>query len=208
MSRGRLIVIEGLDRSGKSTQAALLLHALTAHPSIPAAKLIKFPDRTTPIGKMIDSYLQNTSDLDDHAIHLLFSANRWELRSQLVDLISAGTWVILDRYVYSGIGFSMIKGISETWCRAPDIGLPEPDLVVFLDVSEQIAKERGGFGEERYEKAELQKQVRVAFMKLFNGLQQVTIVDAGMSIKKVEQAIWEIVKTKMEESVGKLGTIQ
>lgn len=35
-------------------------------------------DRTTQTGKMIDSYLQQKSDLDDHAIHLLFSANRWE----------------------------------------------------------------------------------------------------------------------------------
>lgn len=36
-------------------------------------------DRTTPIGKMIDSYLQSKADMDDRAIHLLFSANRWEL---------------------------------------------------------------------------------------------------------------------------------
>lgn len=36
-------------------------------------------DRTTAIGKMIDSYLKSHSDLDDRAIHLLFSANRWEL---------------------------------------------------------------------------------------------------------------------------------
>jgi len=35
-------------------------------------------DRTTAIGKMIDSYLQSKSELDDRAIHLLFSANRWE----------------------------------------------------------------------------------------------------------------------------------
>jgi len=38
-----------------------------------------FLDRTTAIGQMIDSYLRSTSELDDRAIHLLFSANRWEL---------------------------------------------------------------------------------------------------------------------------------
>ena len=38
-----------------------------------------YVDRTTAIGKMIDSYLRSQSDLDDRAIHLLFSANRWEL---------------------------------------------------------------------------------------------------------------------------------
>ena len=40
-------------------------------------------DRTTAIGKMIDAYLRSESELDDHAIHLLFSANRWELASVL-----------------------------------------------------------------------------------------------------------------------------
>jgi dTMP kinase len=35
-------------------------------------------DRTTPIGQMIDSYLKSQVDMDDHVIHLLFSANRWE----------------------------------------------------------------------------------------------------------------------------------
>lgn len=37
-------------------------------------------DRQTPIGKQIDAYLTNSKDLDDHVIHLLFSANRWEQR--------------------------------------------------------------------------------------------------------------------------------
>jgi dTMP kinase len=37
-------------------------------------------DRTTTIGKMIDAYLRSAEDLDDHVIHLLFSANRWEAR--------------------------------------------------------------------------------------------------------------------------------
>ena len=40
---------------------------------------IAYPDRTTTIGKMIDNYLQSKAELDDRAIHLLFSANRWEI---------------------------------------------------------------------------------------------------------------------------------
>lgn len=93
--RAPFIVIEGLDRSGKSTQTGLLLARFEAA-GLPA-KLIKFPgkhsdspkrsstlmvlmpDRTTSIGQMINSYLQSESELDDRAIHLLFSANRWEL---------------------------------------------------------------------------------------------------------------------------------
>lgn len=78
-TRGAFIVIEGLDRSGKSTQAAILQSRLQRGEQSARAVLIKFPDRTTAIGKMIDAYLRSQSELDDHAIHLLFSANRWEL---------------------------------------------------------------------------------------------------------------------------------
>jgi dTMP kinase len=90
--RGLFIVLEGLDRSGKSTQVDRLLDRLNRDGR--RAVLQKFPgalaashhvgssltpDRTTAIGKMIDAYLQSKSELDDRAIHLLFSANRWEL---------------------------------------------------------------------------------------------------------------------------------
>ena len=42
--------------------------------------IFKIIDRSTTIGKTIDSYLQGKSNIDDHAIHLLFSANRWEMK--------------------------------------------------------------------------------------------------------------------------------
>lgn len=40
--------------------------------------MLMFVDRTTPIGQMIDAYLKSDVEMDDHVIHLLFSANRWE----------------------------------------------------------------------------------------------------------------------------------
>lgn len=85
--RGRFIVFEGLDRSGKSTQVDNLAKKINENGG--KAVVRKFPgechfrpmlslDRTTAIGKMIDAYLQNAEELDDNAVHLLFSANRWE----------------------------------------------------------------------------------------------------------------------------------
>jgi len=203
IKRGAFIVIEGLDRSGKSTQSSAILARLHEH-GIPA-KLIKFPDRTTPIGKMIDAYLRSQSDLDDRAIHLLFSANRWELalgplpshprpkieltnddaftfakRSTSIqqtltasttslidtDTTPKPTILLADRYAFSGIAFSHAKGLPYTWCRAPDISLPAPDLTLFLDISPEHARQRGGYGQERYEKEEMQKRVREVFLKM------------------------------------------
>jgi dTMP kinase len=71
-------VLEGTDRSGKSTQVARLVKTLNESGVV--AEAWRFPDRTTGVGAMIDSYLKATTELDDAAVHLLFSANRWEKR--------------------------------------------------------------------------------------------------------------------------------
>ncbi|KAL5537080.1 CDC8 [Sanghuangporus sanghuang] len=203
--RGVLIVIEGLDRSGKSTQAGALAARL-AQSNVPA-KLIKFPDRTTPIGKMIDAYLRSQSDLDDRAIHLLFSANRWELATSIERILSEGTTIICDRYAFSGVVYSVSKGLPFSWCKSPDIGLPAPDLALFLDVSPEKARERGGYGEERYEKEEMQKRVRELFRKFVvreedAGKDDVTWVqiDAGRSLEDVKESIWREVQRVLEDA--------
>ena len=69
-------------------------------------------------------------------VHLLFSANRWEKVRELRASLDAGTHVFVDRYAFSGVAFSAAKpGLSLEWCKGPDKGLPQPDLVCFLDVS-------------------------------------------------------------------------
>ncbi|XP_021721386.1 thymidylate kinase-like [Chenopodium quinoa] len=77
-SRGALVVLERLDRSGKSSQCIQLLSHLQSIGC--SAEIWRFSDRNTAVGQMISAYLSNQSNLDDHTIHLLFSANRWEKR--------------------------------------------------------------------------------------------------------------------------------
>ena len=156
-SRGALIVLEGLDRSGKSSQSERLRAALAArgHPVL----LWRFPDRASATGQVINAYLASGSELADAAIHLLFSANRWEKASALEAALAAGTSVICDRYAYSGAAFTAAKhvpGLDLAWCKAPDRGLPAADALVFLSVSADVAAARGGYGAERYERADFQ----------------------------------------------------
>lgn len=101
-ARGALIVIEGLDRAGKSTQVSRIAQQINA-------KTIKFPERTTPIGKMINAYLGKMSEMDDRSIHLLFSANRWEKVDDILSSLNNGQHVICDRYAFSGIAYSCAK---------------------------------------------------------------------------------------------------
>lgn len=185
-----LIIVEGCDRSGKSTQCDNLVKNLQESGN--DTELVKFPDRTTQTGKMIDSYLQQKSELDDHAIHLLFSANRWEAMKTLSEKLNSGKTLIVDRYAFSGVAFSSAKGLDLEWCRNPDIGLLSPDLVLFLDLSIDEAEKRGGFGEERYEKRELQVKVRDEFMKLKDDNWK--FIDASQSKEKVQQDIWDTVQ--------------
>ncbi|KAK3947635.1 thymidylate kinase [Pseudoneurospora amorphoporcata] len=180
IARGALIVVEGLDRSGKTTQVKLLEERfLQAGKKV---KTMRFPDRTTPIGQMIDSYLKSQAQMDDHVIHLLFSANRWEAVKTITSELAQDTTLILDRYYHSGIVYSAAKqnpSLSLSWARAPEIGLPRPDLVLFLDLDEEQARLRGGWGGELYEKAEMQRRVRELFWGLSMGRVGTVTVPVG-----------------------------
>ena len=144
--RGAFIVFEGVDRCGKTTQVGLLVKHLMSLGL--AAVAMRFPDRTTLVGDLINRYLQSNSELDDRAVHLLFSANRWESAPQLEKyLLQEQMTVVCDRYAYSGVAFSSAKPSLANdlgWCQACDIGLPAPDAVIFLDLTQDEAEKRGG----------------------------------------------------------------
>lgn len=163
-------------------------------------------DRTTSTGQIINNYLTTTTPLPDQAIHLLFTANRWEAAPHIHALVSSGTTIVCDRYYYSGMVYSAAKqnpSLPLSWARAPEVGLPRPDVVVFLNVSEEEAAKRGGWGEERYEKGEMQRRVREGFegLKGSGGEEgeDLRVVDAGGNVDVVEGRIWEVVKGRVEE---------
>ena len=150
-TRGAFIVLEGVDRCGKTTQCSLLMKHLISLGV--AAAAMRFPDRTTAVGKLINQYLVGDTELDDRAVHLLFSSNRWEGAQNLErHLFHNQETVICDRYAYSGVAFTSAKPredkggpLSLRWCQQPDMGLPAPDAVIFLDLSQDEAEQRGGY---------------------------------------------------------------
>jgi len=125
------------------------------------ATALSFPDRSTPIGALISSYLKGESELDDAAVHLLFAANRWEKAQLIRTKLDSGETVIADRYAYSGAAFTAAKGKqSLDWCKSPDRGLPRPDAIIYLDIKPEVAKRRGDYGAERYEDEVFQEKVQ------------------------------------------------
>jgi len=229
--RGFLVVIEGLDRAGKSTQCSCL--ATNLEKVGRKVKSMRFPgawqslcyfffailstisDRSTPIGKSIDAYLKGQSHVEDHAIHLLFSANRWEAAAQIKQDIDDGFTVIIDRYSYSGAVYSAAKKNPELgldWAWQPEVGLPRPDLMLFLDISPEVAAERGGYGDEKYETSEMQQNVRSLFRELlgFPGMaDHCVMIDAGRPLKEVERSLLNATRALWENpsSHGPLDTL-
>ena len=133
--------------------------------------------------------------------------------SKIKSLLESGTTIICDRYAFSGIAFSaskaLLRGTSPPssssltyeWCRAPDVSLPAPDLTLFLDISpDQAAKQREGYGEERYEKVEMQARVREVFGRIGKemGTEKWVTINAGRTRDEIEKDIWEKVSLLVE----------
>jgi dTMP kinase len=186
--RGAFICFEGIDRSGKSTQCEKLVARLKSDGV--RVRHIRFPDRKTASGKVLDAYLRSEAKLDDRAVHLLFSANRWEAAALMRDELEQGTTLVVDRYAYSGVAFTAAKGIDVTWCKAPDVGLPRPDVVVFLELAIEEAMTRGDYGNERYEREDFQRAVLGAYGQLRD--ERFVGVDATLGVDDIHERIVRI----------------
>ncbi|GMR36658.1 hypothetical protein PMAYCL1PPCAC_06853, partial [Pristionchus mayeri] len=186
MKRGAFIVLEGLDRSGKTTQAKKLAEWFTSRGE--KVHLMRFPDRDEPFGKVIDAYLKKEIELaSPQAVHLAFSLNRWQKADEIRSLISSGTNIVCDRYCYSGVAYSIASGLDEKWVKCADMGLPQPDVVLRFDVDAHVAASRGGFGDERLESSDLQKRVLIEMKKLAD--ESWKVVNANDSVERVHNQV-------------------
>lgn len=194
MTRGKLIAFEGTDRSGKSTQANHLANALNSLGK--RARVISFPNRDTAIGRILDDALRGETHQDPRSLHLLFSANRWEMRDTILDLLEAGIHVILDRYIMSGIIFShVVHDLPWEWCVSTDRGLPDPDLTIFLDIHPTKTAKRTDFGNEIYEDVATQKLVYYEFRNQATQPHWV-VIDGDRSMFEVQSSIFDAVRVQ------------
>lgn len=188
-----LIVIEGLDGSGKSTQVANVREYLT-HRSGHAPEYLHFPRFDAPVvGDMIARFLRGEfgrmEDVHPMIVALLFAEDRRDAASIIRGWLGDGRTVLLDRYVYSNIAFQCAKLSSEDESLAlgdwilrteyEEYGIPRPDLNIFLDVplsfvGDRLASQRGGSdreylrGGQDIHEADLdfQRRVREVYLRL------------------------------------------
>lgn len=97
--------------------------------------------------------------------------------------------------------------LSLDWAWQPEIGLPRPDLCLFLSISADEAAKRGGFGAERYENEAMQTRVRELFRNLFERQQDICTIDAGRSLDEVSQDLQAAVSGCLAR-LGAIGSLR
>jgi len=147
---GLLIAFEGLDQSGKQTQAETLRDRLTALGR--SVQLLSFPAYDTPIGVEIRQALSGARNWGADVMQLLYVANRYEAKPRIEALRAAGTILICDRYIASSVAYGESQGLDGKWLQEIQRHLPQPDVTVLLDIGPEVSARRKTADRDKYER--------------------------------------------------------
>ena len=161
--RGAFIVIEGLDGSGKTTQAKLLAAKLSSsHKAVYTAE-----PSSSQIGKFIrNSCLYGEERLPTAVEALLFAADRVEhVENEIKPAIADGRLVVCDRYVYSSLAYQGSSDLSVEWISEINKHALKPDFAFFIDVPPEKVLQRLNRRKSIMENLETQRKVREIYLK-------------------------------------------
>jgi len=159
-----LIAFEGLDQSGKETQARTLGSRLEQNGY--RVRPASFPDYETPIGREIRQALDGQREFGPDVMQLLYVVNRFEWRPRLESWLAAGDVVVCDRYRASSIAYGEAQGLDAAWLDDIQRGLPVPAITVLLDIAPETAVRRKSSGRDKYERdLELLGRVRMSYQR-------------------------------------------
>ena len=188
--RGAFIVIEGLDGSGKTTQAKLLVERLQkSHNAVYTTE-----PSCGKIGSFIrDRCLYEEKRLDSAVEALLFAADRVEhVQNEVAPALNKGKLVVSDRYVYSSLAYQGSAGLNIDWIKAINKPALKPDLAVFIDVAPEIVLKRLNRKKSVMETLETQKKVREIYLKFVaNG--PLVRIDGDMPVAGLSEALYTLV---------------
>jgi dTMP kinase len=161
---GALIAFEGLDQSGKQTQAELLRDWLKTQGR--KARLVSFPDYATSIGEEIARALQGEREYGPDVMQLLYVANRYERKPDLVRWLDGGLTLVSDRYTASSVAYGEAQGLDPAWLMEMQRFLPQPALTIMLDIAPETAVHRKSVDRDRYERdLAMQGRVRESYRR-------------------------------------------
>lgn len=162
--KGLLIAFEGLDQSGKQTQAERLKAAVEQRGR--TCVLLDFPSYETHIGHEIDEALHGGRDYGPDVMQLLYVANRYEKKPLIERMLAAGTVIVCDRYLASSVAYGEAHGLDGAWLLDIQRYLPPPDLTILLDIAPETAAGRKTSNRDKYERdLALLSRVRDSYLR-------------------------------------------
>jgi dTMP kinase len=193
-----LIVIEGLDQSGKETQA----RHLRARIESDGRKVhgLSFPDYETPIGQEIKRALSGDREFGAEVMQLLYVANRFEYKPRLDLWLSSGAVVVCDRFRASSVAYGEAQGLDPDWLEDIQRFLPKAAITVLLDIAPETAVQRKQTGRDRYERdLGLLARVRQSYRRQAKRHHWI-VIDGEQSKDAVETAIQAAVLPRLAQS--------
>ncbi|MFJ2356540.1 dTMP kinase [Frigoribacterium sp. NPDC087798] len=204
-ARGAFIVFEGIDGSGKSTQARLLTARLQ-DAGVPVHQTAE--PTNGPVGTLIRNGFNRRVDLDDRVIASLFVADRLDhitnTHDGMLGIVERGTTVLCDRYHLSSQAYQA-SDVGSDWIASSNsisTDLMLPDLTIYLDVSPEVALERLASGRTTTDRFEVDERLRAARERYAEAIEQadevVVTVDADRSTDELADAVWHEVSTRLD----------
>ena len=192
---GHLVAFEGLDQSGKQTQAERLLEAFRAAGH--RAEFLTFPEYTTAIGAEIGRALQGERDYQPDTLQLLYIANRFEFKPKIESWLAAGTMVVCDRYLASSIAYGEAQGVDARWLTEIQRMLPQPSLTLFMDMSPSVSLTRKKADRDKFERdMPLLGRVRESYLRQSQASSWLRI-DAEQDKDAVAQSVLNAVRSQL-----------
>lgn len=192
---GKIIVLEGTDKAGKTTQSRMLAEAIKVLGKV--CVVIDFPDYTTPIGMEIRAFLDHKRDYPAEAKHLLFSANRWEKKKEIESMVENGTIVVMNRYWQSNLIYGAANGMDADWLLRLDKGLPKEDVVIVILVNPGVSTKRA----ETLDAFESDKQLAArAYKNYLKYAKQFRwkVIDGSESKEQVHQELMKLIRKELK----------
>jgi dTMP kinase len=203
---GRLIVIEGTDGVGRSTQVALLKEWLEARGYAVVNTGLR---RSELAGRGIERAKRGNT-LDPLTLNLLYATDFWDrLERQILPALRAGMVALVDRYIFSLIARARVRGLSAEWVENLYGFALVPDLVVYLDIDIEhlVPRVLGSTGFDYWESGQdylpspdvyqnfVQHQTNLlAEFRRLATEHAFTTVDARASIPEVFRALCEVIE--------------